>query len=230
MESSEQPEFRITPIRPIAEIQAEALVAHPPKDTSKTRDSDLVELVTLDSTIVLDVRYATTNNFMGTQMYKSGQAFLQRPAATALLSVQNTLRPLGLGLVIYDAYRPWYVTKMFWEATPPELREFVANPDDGSRHNRGCAVDLGLVDLTTGSLVEMPSGYDEFSERAHVDFAGGSKGSRSSRDLLRAAMEEAGFEVYKSEWWHYDFKDWKSYAVQNIRFESVPGIDSKDED
>ena len=127
----------------------------------------------------------------------------------------------GYGLVIYDAYRPWYVTKIFWEATPPVHHDYVADPAGGSRHNRGCAVDLSLYDLRTGRVVQMPSGYDEFSERAHADYPGGTQAERDRRELLRVAMEAEGFTVLPAEWWHFDFKDWQSYAIQNVRFDEL---------
>ncbi|NNE36245.1 MAG: M15 family metallopeptidase [Rhodothermales bacterium] len=203
------------------EIREEALQLSPPVETGQFRSSELVELVVLDSTIALNVRYATDQNFMGTVLYSEPRAFLQRPAAEALKRVQAKLSQKGVGLVIYDAYRPWYVTKMFWEATPRHQREFVANPRKGSMHNRGCAVDLGLIDLSTGEILDMPSGYDEFSERAYADYSGGTKQARKNRDLLRREMEAEGYRVNSGEWWHFDYKDWRSYRIQNRRFEEI---------
>ena len=157
---------------------------------------DLVELVKLDPTIKLDIRYATTNNFLGTPVYTQARAFLQRPAAEALLRAHRELKAQGYGLIIHDGYRPWYVTKIFWDATPDDKKIFVANPAEGSKHNRGCAVDLSLYDLATGKEVKMPSGYDEMSDRAYADYAGGTADERARRDLLRQAMEKQGFTVY----------------------------------
>src|SRR5690606_8952477 len=114
--------------------------------------------------------------------------------------------------------RPWFVTWMFWKATPPHLRDFVANPADGSRHNRGAAVDLTLTDLATGKPVPMPSGYDEFTERAHPDYTGGTPEERRNRDLLRQVMTANGFQVFPNEWWHFDYHDWRSYPILNLRF------------
>src|SRR4029079_19084019 len=130
-------------------------------------------LVKLDSTIHLDIRCATARNFLGQPLYTQARAFLQRPAAEALVRVQRSLRDQGYGLLIHDGYRPWYVTRMFWDATPPAQHEFVANPATGSRHNRGCAVDLSLYDFRTGKPVEMPGTYDEFSHRSYPSFPGG---------------------------------------------------------
>jgi D-alanyl-D-alanine dipeptidase len=213
--------FRIKPLRPASELRTEALRASPPVEKGAFRKSDLVELRPLDSTIHLDVRYASTNNFMGEQFYTEARAFLQRPAAEALLRAHRSLRALGYGLLIHDAYRPWYVTRMFWDATPAEQKEFVADPNKGSRHNRGCAVDCSLYDLRTGEQVEMVSGYDEFSHRAYPDYPGGTSLQRWHRHLLRQAMEAQGFRVFDVEWWHFDFKEWRSYPIGNRTFEEI---------
>jgi serine beta-lactamase-like protein LACTB len=213
--------YRIRPLMPAERLLEVALAAEPPEESRDFRAVDLVDLSTLDPEIRLDIRYATTNNFMGTEFYQQPKAFLQRPAAEAVLAAQRRLEPLGYGLLIHDAYRPWYVTKMFWEATPPEFRHFVANPDRGSRHNRGCAVDLTLYDLKTGEVVSMPSGYDEFSERAYPLYAGGTSRQRWHRELLRGAMESEGFDVYEFEWWHFDFRGWEDYPILNKRFEEL---------
>ena len=214
--------FRITPVRPVAELRAEALKATPPAEAGPFLASDLVELVKLDSTIKLDIRYAGTDNFLSTPLYEQARAFLQRPAALALLRVSVALRARGYGLLIHDAYRPWYITKIFWDATPADKHDFVANPADGSRHNRGCAVDLTLYRLSDGQPVDMPSVYDEMSERAYPTYAGGTDAQREMRDFLRASMEKEGFTVYPYEWWHFDYKDWKQYGIQNIRFQEIP--------
>lgn len=216
--------FRITPVRPVAELRAEALKATPPAEAGPFRTSDLVEIVTLDSSIRLDIRYAGTDNFLSTPLYEQARAFLQRPAAEALLRVSHALHAQGYGLLIHDAYRPWYITKIFWDATPPDKHDFVANPADGSRHNRGCAVDLSLYRLSDGQEVDMPSVYDEMSERAYPTYRGGADGERRMRDFLRSAMEKEGFTVYPFEWWHFDYKDWKQYGIQNIRFQEIPAL------
>lgn len=213
--------FRITPIRAPEELLIEALAASPPEEEGDFRPADLAELVALDSTILLDIRYATTNNFMGEIFYSEPRAFLQRPAAEALVRAHHWLGEQGYGLLIHDGYRPWYVTKMFWDATPEELRVFVANPADGSRHNRGCAVDLTLYDLETGAPVTMTGGYDEMSPRSYPDYPGGTDRQRWHRELLREAMEAQGFSVYEAEWWHFDYNDWPSYRIGNERFEQL---------
>lgn len=212
--------YRITPVRPIEQIRAEALRATPPKEEGK-RVPDLVELVKLDSGIKLDIRYASSNNFLSTPVYTQARAFLQRPAAEALVRANKALRPRGYGLIIHDAYRPWYVTKMFWDATPVDKHIFVANPAEGSRHNRGCAVDLSLYDLETGKEVEMPSVYDEMTKRAYANYPGGTDEQRKRRQILRDAMESEGFTVNPTEWWHFDYKSWAAYPILNIPFEKL---------
>jgi D-alanyl-D-alanine dipeptidase len=193
----------------------------PPTEAGPFRTPDLVEIVKLDATIKLDVRYATKNNFLGKPVYSQARAFLQRPAAEALVRVNQGLRKQGFGLVVFDGYRPWSVTKVFWDATPEDKKIFVADPSKGSRHNRGCAVDLSLFDLKTGAEVRMPSDYDEMTERAHINYECASPEAKRLRDLLRSAMEAEGFSVYEPEWWHYDYKDWKDYPIMNVKFAEV---------
>ena len=193
----------------------------PPKEAGPFRQPDLVEIIKLDPTIKLDIRYATKNNFVGRPVYKQARAFLQRPAAEALVRINKALRNQGYGLIIHDGYRPWYVTKIFWDITPADKKIFVADPAKGSRHNRGCAVDLSLFDLKTGAEVKMPSEYDEMTERAHINYACATPEAKRWRDLLRAAMEAEGFAVYEPEWWHYDYKDWKEYPIINLKFERI---------
>jgi zinc D-Ala-D-Ala dipeptidase len=218
---TQQVSFHITPVRPVEQLRAEALKEQPPPENGTRLKPDLVELVTLDATIKLDIRYATTNNFLGTPVYTEARAFLQRPAAEALLRAHRELKAQGYGLVIHDGYRPWYVTKIFWDAVPVDKRIFVADPASGSKHNRGCAVDLSLYDLKTGKEVDMPSGYDEMTERAYADYPGGTGEERARRQLLRQAMEKQGFAVIAKEWWHFDYKDWTQYPILNVKFEDL---------
>ncbi len=188
------------------------------------READLLELVKLDKTIKLDVRYARSDNFVGKPVYSEARAFLQRPAAEALVRVHKKLKTDGFGLTIFDGYRPWSVTKLFWDVTPDDKRIYVANPKTGSRHNRGCAVDLSMYDRKTGKLVPMPSDFDEFTERASPNYKGGSVEERRNRDLLRKAMEAEGFTVNSNEWWHFDYKDWQSYAIYDISFDDAGSL------
>jgi D-alanyl-D-alanine dipeptidase len=211
--------YRITPVRPVEQLRADALAATPPVEEGDFLPSDLVELVTLDSTIRLDVRYATDRNFLSVPVYTQARSFLQRPAAEATVRAHRKLAALGYGLLIHDGYRPWYVTKMFWDGTPVDKHQFVADPSRGSRHNRGCAVDLTMYDLRTGEPVVTTGGYDEMSDRSYPDYPGGTSRQRALREILRAAMEAEGFTVYEAEWWHFDYKDWRRYRIGNERFE-----------
>ena len=202
-------------------LLAPAQTEQPPKEEGEFRAPDLVELVKLDKSIRLQIRYATSNNFVGRPVYNEARAFLQRPAAEALVRAGRALKVHGYGLLVFDGYRPWRVTKLFWDLTPADKKQFVADPAKGSRHNRGCAVDLTLYDLRTGREVEMPSGYDEMTERSHVNYSGGTPEQRRLRDLLRSAMEAEGFTVYEPEWWHYDFKDWRLYPILDVPFSEI---------
>ena len=213
--------FKIEPVRPVSELLQDALAANPPED-ERERVPDLVELTSLDPSIKLDIRYATTTNFMSSVFYDEPRAFMQRPAAEALARAHRALARHGYGLLIHDGYRPWYVTKMFWDATPEDMKIFVANPENGSRHNRGSAVDLTLYDLRTGEPIEMVGTYDEFTERSYPNYMGGTSRQRWHRDLLRRMMENEGFTVYEFEWWHFDHQDWEKYPIQNVRFDAIP--------
>ena len=217
--------FRIAPTRSIDQIRAESLKATPPREEGDFLKPDLVDLATLDPRVKFDIRYASDANFLGVPVYKTARAFLQRPAAEALKRAQDKLADKGFGLLIHDGYRPGRVTWIFWEAPPPRYREFVADPARGSRHNRGCAVDLSLYDLKTGRPLEMPSGYDEFSPRAYSDFPGATPAQAARRAALRDAMEAEGFLRLPEEWWHFDYKDWRKYPIQNAAFEDLPAPD-----
>lgn len=199
-------------------LRKRALAATPPVETGERLPSDLVDVTMVDPGIKLDIRYAGSDNFMGIPLYEKPAAYLQRPAAQALGRIHKALAAKGYGLLIHDAYRSWYVTWMFWEATPEEDHVFVADPAQGSRHNRGCAVDLTLYDLKTGKAVEMPGRYDEFSTRSYADFVGGTTAQRERRGILRQAMEAEGFTVYPEEWWHFDFNDWRRYPIGTKTF------------
>lgn len=193
----------------------------PPATPEATRKADLVELVKLDPTIKLDIRYAGSNNFLGKPVYKEARAFLQRPAAESLLKAHRELAKHGYGLLIHDGYRPWSITKLFWDMTSGSQREFVADPAQGSKHNRGCAVDLTLYDLKTGQAVQMPGDYDEMTPRSYPDYAGGTAEQRARRDLLRRAMEGHDFTVEPNEWWHFNYKDWREYPILDIPFSAI---------
>jgi D-alanyl-D-alanine dipeptidase len=203
-------------------VAAGCTADRPPAQPGSLRKPDLVEISRLDPGIHLDIRYATADNIVRSPVYRQARAFLQRPAAEALVRANKGLAPKGYGLLVFDGYRPWSVTKFFWDHVRPDQRAFVADPKKGSKHNRGCAVDLSLYDLATGGEVGMPSAYDETSERASPGYAGGTGQQRARRDLLRAAMEKEGFTVEENEWWHFNFRDWKDYPILDIPFEAIP--------
>jgi serine beta-lactamase-like protein LACTB len=214
--------FRIKPLKPVDELLKDALAAQPPVEKGEFQKPQLMEIPTQDTGIKVDLKYATADNFLGTPLYpKIAKAYLQKPAVVALTKVQAELKEKGYGLLVYDAYRPWRVTKMFWDAVPEKYHGFVADPKKGSRHNRGCAVDVTLYDLKTGQPVEMVSTYDEFTDRAFPMYVGGTSLQRYHRDLLRRAMERQGFQVYEGEWWHFDYQDWKQYPIGNQSFEEL---------
>jgi D-alanyl-D-alanine dipeptidase/CubicO group peptidase (beta-lactamase class C family) len=213
--------FHIHTVKPIAELRREALRAKPPVETGNFRKPDLVNVAKLDPKIKLDIRYATSHDFLGEPVYTEAKAFMQRPAAEALVRAAHRLERKDYGLLIHDAYRPWYVTKIFWDATPADKHIFVADPSEGSRHNRGCAVDLTLYNLTTGRQVPMTGHYDEMTERSYPFYPGGTSLERWDRNLLRRAMESEGFTVYRFEWWHFDYKGWRHYPILNVTFEQL---------
>jgi zinc D-Ala-D-Ala dipeptidase len=192
-------------------------------ETGPHRPADLVDIDGVDPSIRLDIRYATPDNFTGHPLYSRPRALLQRSVAGALARANRRLRPNGFTLVVWDAYRPWSVTRLLWESAPPEKRkpEFVADPRVGSMHNRGCAVDVSLADLRTGAEADMPSGYDEFSERARADYPGGSPEARRLREMLRGAMEGEGFAVNEAEWWHFNHETCRQYRILDVGFDEA---------
>lgn len=213
--------FRIEPLRPIDVLRRDALAASPPQESGDFLANDLVELRTVEPTIRYDIRYATKNNFMGEVFYTKPRAYLQRSAAESLAAAHRELAKHGFGILVHDAYRPWHVTKMFYDATPQSMKQFVADPSKGSRHNRGCAVDLTLYDLASGEATTMVSGYDEFSPRAFPHYPGGQSIERWRRDLLRRTMEAHGFNVFELEWWHFDYRDWRKHRLLNVPFDDL---------
>ena len=181
------------------------------------RPADLVDLATLHPSLRFDIKYARVDNFMGRVLYPSARALLQRPAAEALGRVQASLASRNLGLLVYDAYRPWSVTKAMWDKTPAEQRMFVADPAVGSKHNRGCAVDATLCQLITGEPLPMPSAFDEFTERAFADYAGACREEQlQNRTVLIEAMSQEGFMVNPREWWHFDHCLWEEFEVLDV--------------
>ena len=217
--------FYIIPIKEISELREISKNSNPPILDSLDSHKKLVDLKKLDDEFQLDIRYASTNNFMRSKFYKNERAFFNMSAADRLIEAKNDLKELGYGIIIYDAYRPWFVTKMFWEGTPENLKHFVANPENGSSHNKGCAIDIGLYDIETGKSIVMISGYDEFTERAYPNYMGGTKKQRDIRDMLIQVMERNDFTVYEYEWWHFNYNGCDS-GIMNYSFEELDSISS----
>jgi D-alanyl-D-alanine dipeptidase len=177
----------------------------------------LVDLETLG--IPLDIRYATPDNFMKKTLYPSAKAYLRAPAARALAEVQRELAGRGVGIKVFDAYRPYAVTVAMWE--PIRNPDYVADPKKGSRHNRGAAVDLTLIDLKTGAELPMPTPYDDFTPRAAHAFDELPPDVLANRALLRGVMEKHGFDPLPSEWWHFDFRGWERFDLLDVAFAEV---------
>ena len=186
------------------------------KENPETR---LVEIKKYIPAIVLDIRYATTNNFMGRVMYPQARAFARLPVVLALKDVEADLKTRGLGIKIYDAYRPYAITVKFYEQAKDT--NFVADPRRGSKHNRGCAIDMGLIDLKTGKDIDLPTGFDSFSKKAAANYPDLPKQEIANRELLKSVMKAHGFHVIATEWWHYDFNGWADYPLLDIPFSEI---------
>ncbi|HEY9602913.1 MAG TPA: M15 family metallopeptidase [Allocoleopsis sp.] len=182
-------------------------------------DARLIDIRTVNPKIALDIRYATTNNFLKKQLYPVARCVLRGAAVKRLSQVQDELEKKGLGLKVYDCYRPLSVQKQMWQIKPDS--RYVANPAQGSRHNRGAAVDLTLVD-SKGKELEMPSGFDDFTERASRSYSGASTQAKKNRQLLEDAMKKYGFIPLATEWWHFDAPDWDKFAVLDVSFGEIP--------
>ena len=205
-------------------LKQQAKAAPLPLEKGPLITSDLVSVTAMDSAIQLDVRYGTEKNKIGVKLYDGEQAFLQRPAADALAKVQQKLKLHGYGLVVYDAYRPWFVTKMLWDAAADGQRASLDDPAVGSNFNRGATVDVALYDLVSGDALTMVSDYEDTSVRANPLFAGGTELERWRRDLLRQLMEEEGFLADAHEWWRFDYRTWRQYPIMNKSFDEIAPV------
>ena len=182
--------------------------------------ADLVAVTNVCRHIVLDIRYATTNNFTGRQVYSSPKAYLLVSTAMKLARAQVEFDRRNLSLKVFDAFRPLEVQRRFWEIMPDE--RYVADPKKGSRHNRGTAVDVSLVDMTTGRELPMPTGYDDFSERAGYAYTNFPPAVLANRQLLREVMERNGFLAFPTEWWHFDDADWENHPLLDLNLDVLP--------
>lgn len=190
---------------------------------SKTVEADssnlLVDLEKHIPGVVLDIRYATENNFTGKKIYTAPKAWLRRDAADSLLKIQQILSQEGLGIKVFDAYRPYAGTLYFYEVYGDTT--FVAAPWKGSIHNRGGAVDLTLINLATGEELAMPTPFDEFSEKASYHYNDLPAQVLANRDKLLKVMTENGFTFYEYEWWHFNIKGREKYSLMDISFEDL---------
>ncbi len=178
-----------------------------------------MKIIKIDPQISRDIRYATSNNFTGVPVYSIAECFLEEVAANALYAAQQEFVSLGFSLKVFDGYRPLSVQKIFWELLPDAT--YVANPSKGSRHNRGCAIDVTLINLKTGKELDMGTDFDDFSEKAHRNYQGISESTQKNRMLLETIMHKHGFIGWHAEWWHFDYKDWEQYPVRDISFEEL---------
>lgn len=211
--AAEPPQVQITQPEPTPEAPESIFMSQLP---SWAR---LVDIRTVNRNIRLDIRYATTNNFLKRKLYPISKCALRSSVAQKLSLVQTDLEKIGLGLKVYDCYRPFSVTEQMWEVLPNP--NYVANPARGSRHNRGAAIDLTLVDRT-GKELEMPTPFDDFTTKAHRNYQGGSAPSRKNRQLLEDAMKKQGFIGITTEWWHFDSEDWQKFAILDIPLGAIP--------
>lgn len=189
------------------------------KHVENNSDNRLLDVRGMISDARFIITYASEANFLKRKIYPSPELFLRKPAAEGLVKAAEILRKQGYGMVLYDGYRPYAVTVLFYEEAGDTT--FVADPRKGSKHNRGMAIDLSMYELKTGKIVDMPSGYDEASERAYHDYSGGTDASNHNRQILRSAMEQAGFSIFKFEWWHYDFKGWESCPTYDLWHDAI---------
>ncbi len=190
--------------------------------TAFCNEHSLVNIKKMIPSLVIDLKYATEDNFTGQQVYPStAQAYLVEDAAQSLKEIQKELAQYGLGIKVWDGYRPFSITQIFWDVTPENKRQYVANPKKGSVHNRGNALDCTLIDLRTGKELRMPSEFDEFSELVHSDFMGAGPQALINRTFFHMIMKKHGWHPLNHEWWHFNYKGYKNYPILDIPFEQL---------
>ena len=210
------PEFR-TILSLLFESAKDSVMFHLVTGAAPADEADKLEnLIGLSNTLKFDIKYANDQNIFGFQIYQKPSAFLSKVAAQALLKAQHHFAKFNIGLIVYDAYHPWFVTKFIWDVIPNEKRQFVADPKYGSAQNRGCALDVGLYDLQSGHELEMVSKYGELTERSSPTYFGGTSLQRFNRELLIDEMNKCGFSVDAHKWWHFRHKEWKNSPLLNI--------------
>lgn len=191
------------------------------REVAQDARQELVNLMDFIPDLVLDIRYATAHNVLGEPLYQLARAYLRRPVAEALRRVQQLVKQRGLGLCVYDAYRPYSVTVRFYEQVQDET--FAAPPWRGSRHNRGCSVDVGLVEYGTGQHVPLPTDFDDLTPAAHTRYSALPGHIILNRCVLLAAMRQHGFVNYPGEWWHFDYRNWNEFSLTDLPFEALEG-------
>ncbi len=197
-------------------------LAPPAKNAAKSQlpyDFRLIDIRSVNNKIAMDIRYATPNNFLKQKVYPVSRCVLRGAAARRLSQVQEDLVKKGLGLKVYDCYRPLSVQKLMWKVKPDP--RYVANPATGSRHNRGAAVDITLVD-SKGKELEMPTAFDDFTEKASRSYSGASAQAKKNRQILEDAMKKYGFIPLATEWWHFDAPGWDKFAILDAGFGEIP--------
>lgn len=185
---------------------------------AKKNNKGLVDISAIDAAIIIDLKYACSDNIFGKPLYEENKAYLRKPTAEKLAAANNKLKQKGLGLKVWDAYRPLFVQKMMWKLKPDA--NFVANPEKGSVHNKGCAVDVTLVDKD-GNDVPMPTKFDDFSVKAKADYENLPGEVIANREILKEALMSSGFSQYKNEWWHFADTDSKKFTALNVSFEKL---------
>jgi zinc D-Ala-D-Ala dipeptidase len=212
--------FSQTSNLPVSKYGVPVIKDYPTYIATVKADSNkkMVDIKSLSPNIVYDLRYATLRNFMRRNMYpaKTNTTYLRLPAARALVQVQQELNEKGMGLKIFDAYRPYSVTEKFWELVMDE--KYVADPKKGSGHNRGLALDLTVIYTGTGKELQMPTYFDNFSDTAHHSFMNLPFDALQNRKMLKDVMEKYGFKLFDTEWWHYSWPDDRKYEVMDIPF------------
>lgn len=188
-------------------------------------EENFVEVVSLDRTILVELPYATKENFTGHQLYPVARCFLRKEVARQLVAAHRSLKPLGYGIKIWDGYRPRSVQYKMWEVFPKP--GYVGDPKRGSKHNRGAAVDVTLFDLATGEELDMPTAYDHFGLRAHANFSPLPEPVEKNRRLLQDTMRKHGFSTIPTEWWHFDFRGWERFPLENIPIEDLAGAENR---
>lgn len=205
--------YGIEPMHSLSDFR-KAVAEHP--------EYEMTDLEAYLSNARFDIRYATSNNFTGEVIYPEARAFARIKVAEALKAAEDSVNRAGLGFYLFDAYRPYTATVKFYEVYKDTT--YVASPYSGSRHNRGCAVDLTLYDLNSGTPLHMPTSYDDFTERAHPAVFPDDSLAMRNRDYLINVMDHFGFDVYPYEWWHFDFRGWEHYPLMDLNFSQLDSL------